>query len=151
MLNSEQEKILQEEITIVQKEAIVKVAPNQIQFICVYNSKEGRGVSAHYKPETVKQIPSIWTFLDGGIVHGPRSNRKGLLHAQNRSERCISNSPNHHKGSKVFKVSMETGAVSVSDTFIRVLMKSAISFHQQMKSMTKWLEKAQEYFYEGRD
>lgn len=45
--------------------------------------------------------------------------------------------PNHHKGSKVFKVSMETGAVSVSDTFIRVLMKSTISFHQQMKPMTK--------------
>lgn len=37
---------------------------------------------------------------------------------QNRSERCIFNSP-IHKGSTVFKVLMETGAVLVSDTPIR--------------------------------
>lgn len=63
ILNSEEENILQEEITsLIQKETVVRVAPN-------------RGLSAHYKPETIKQIPFISTFQNRRTVHCPRCNR----------------------------------------------------------------------------
>lgn len=77
ILNSEEENILQEEITsLIQKETVVRVAPNQNLFIGnMFRIQEKDGVSAHYKPETIKQIPFISTFQNRRTVHCPRCNR----------------------------------------------------------------------------
>lgn len=120
MLDSEQEQILQEEITsLVQKEAVVRVAPNQNQFISNMFTipKKDRGYQPIINLKPLNRFLLYQHFKIKGLLMVQYLIE--LLHVQNRSERCISNSPNHPKGLKVLKVSMETGAISVSDTSIR--------------------------------
>lgn len=54
-------------------------------------------------------------------------------------ERCISNSPNQHKRSKVFKVPMETGAVPISGTSIRsgLCSKNLYKTYETSRSSSK--------------